>query len=99
MAGSVFEIFKRNTFDGLILGGHRNVLSEFKKHLHPYLSERLVDVFHAEPAKISVADVLKHALAIERRVEIEREHKRAEQLVRKAQAGDRAVTGVSATIE
>ncbi|MGH8597204.1 MAG: hypothetical protein ACREXT_11155, partial [Gammaproteobacteria bacterium] len=51
LADASFELFKRDKFDWLILGGHRELLRQFKQHLHPYLKERWVGDFHAEPGK------------------------------------------------
>lgn len=98
LADAVFELFKHNPFDWLILGGHRELLREFKRHLHPYLKERCSGHFHAEPGKISVPEVLAHTQEIEDRVEREHERRLAEQLVQRAAAGDRAVSGVTATL-
>jgi peptide chain release factor subunit 1 len=97
-AEQVFRIFKRDHFDYLIVGGHRETLGEFKSVLHPYLQERVCGEMLVEPSKISIAEVLERARAIEARVEHEREVKLAEDLVRRADAGRRAVRGVNATV-
>ena len=99
VADAAFELFKRDRFDWLILGGHRETLGEFKEHLHSYLRERWVGDFHIEPASASVPEVLARTLEIEQRVEWEQERKLAEQLVRKAEARDLAVSGVGATLQ
>ncbi len=98
LADSSFALFKRDRFDWLILGGHREVLREFKSHLHPYLRERWVGDFHAEPATISVPEVLSRSLEIEEQVEWRHERELAEQLIQKAEAHDLGVTGVSPTL-
>ena len=98
VADAMFELFKRDKFDWLILGGHREILGEFKHHLHPYVKARWVGDFHAEPGSTSVPEVLARTLEIEERVEWEQERKLAEELVRKAGSRSLAVSGVSATL-
>jgi len=99
LADAMFDLFKRDKFDYLVLGGHHEVLREFKQLLHPYLAERWAGDFHAEPARVSLAEVLKCALEIEEQVERDYERRLAEELVRKVETGNRAVRGVSATLE
>ncbi|HUK81452.1 MAG TPA: hypothetical protein VLZ12_02360 [Verrucomicrobiae bacterium] len=98
LADVTFGLFKHENFDWLVLGGHREVLREFKTHLHPYLKRRWAGDFHADPITDPAPEVLKRTLEIEERVEWEREQRLAEQLVQKAEAGDRAVRGVSPTL-
>jgi peptide chain release factor subunit 1 len=98
LADATFNLFKRDQFDYLVLGGHRDVLSLFKQHLHPYLKQRWAGDFHCEPGKIASADVLRHALDVEDQVEWQHERRLASELVQKAQAGDLAVSGVGATL-
>jgi peptide subunit release factor 1 (eRF1) len=98
VADEIFRIFKKDQFDWLILGGQREPLLEFKNYLHPYLRSRWVGDFHGDPKKITSPEVLRQAMAIEERVEWEHEQRLAEELVQKAQAGDRAVKGVTATL-
>ncbi len=98
VADEMFRVFQRDGFDGLILGGQRQPLGEFKGFLHPYLRSRWVGDFHADLSKITTAEVLQQALEIEEHVEWEHERRMAEELVQKAEAGDRAVRGVSATL-
>lgn len=98
VSDEMFRLFRKQGFDFLILGGQREPLREFKDYLHPYLRSRWVGEFHAEPARIAVPELLQHVLEIEQRVEWEQEHRIAEELVQKAEAGDRAVKGVSATL-
>lgn len=98
LADATFALFKRDYFDWLVLGGHREVLREFKAHLHPYLKRRWAGDFHADPATVTPSEVLKHTLEIEQHVEWDHERRLAEELVQKAEAGDRAVRGVSRTL-
>jgi peptide chain release factor subunit 1 len=98
LADETFKLFQHDKFDYLILGGHRELLREFKPHLHPYLQQRWAGEFHAEPWKTSATDVLSHTLEIEDQVERDHEKRLAEELVRKTGAGSLAVSGVGATL-
>jgi peptide subunit release factor 1 (eRF1) len=98
VAGETFSLFKQQGFDRLILGGHRDVLSEFKQHLHPYLRQRWAGDFLAEPGKTTLPEVLANARAVEERLDWEKELKLADELVRKAEAGQLAVSGMDATL-
>jgi peptide subunit release factor 1 (eRF1) len=97
LAEELLRVFQRDRFDWLILAGQRQPLLEFKHYLHPYLRRRWVGDFHADPKTVTAPELLQHALDIEEHVELEHERKLAEELVRKAEAGNRAVKGVSAT--
>lgn len=98
LADETFGLFQRDRFDYLVLGGHRELLREFKEQLHPYLKTRWVGDFHAEPGKMSAAEVLARALEIVDQTERNHERRMAEGLVQKAGAGQRAVSGVGATL-
>jgi peptide chain release factor subunit 1 len=59
-AAVLFEYFKREPFERLVLGGPHEVLTEFEDTLHPYLKERLggridVDVERAGPDDVPAA--------------------------------------------
>lgn len=98
LADSVFESFQREKFDWLVLGGQRDVLREFKNHLHPYLRERWVDDFHSHTAQMTAPEVLAQSLEIEHNVEWKLEQRMADELVQKSQTHDRAVSGVTSTL-
>jgi peptide subunit release factor 1 (eRF1) len=97
VAEAAFRLFKQHQFDSLVLGGHREVLLEFKEHLHAYLRERLVGEFNADPGRTSAAEVLAQTEQVERRVAAEHEHRLVGELVHKT-AGGRAVSGMAATL-
>ena len=97
VADAAFALFKQQQFDWLILGGARDALGEFKQVLHPYLRQRWAGDFHAEPGKMTPAEVLDQTVAVAERVEQEQEVRLAADLVRKAVADERAVSGPVAT--
>lgn len=97
VADAAFQLFKQHHFDALVLGGHREVLLEFKEHLHTYLKERLAGEFVADPGRTSAAEVLAQTEQIEQRAAAEQEHRLAGELIHKTSAG-RAVSGMTATL-
>jgi hypothetical protein len=80
--------FKRQPFQRLIVGGPREVVTDFEQKLHHYLSERLagrveVDVEHTNPDQ-----VLDAARPLIERLELEREQQALERL------GERGACGI-----
>ncbi len=47
-AEEIFKIYQAEPFDGLILGGTDEIISQFRDLLHPYLRERVWDTFPME---------------------------------------------------
>jgi peptide subunit release factor 1 (eRF1) len=99
LAEAAFALFKQHAFDGLVLGGPREALGEFKQLLHPYLRERWVGDFQIEPGRATVPDVLAETLAVEDRIAHEQEWQLAQDLVREAGRGERAVSGLQETLD
>jgi hypothetical protein len=80
--------FKRQPFQRLIVGGPREVVTDFEQKLHHYLSERLagrveVDVEHSSPDQ-----VLDAARPLIEKLELEREQEALERL------GERGACGI-----
>ena len=98
LAELTFKLYQKQHFDWLILAGQREPVNEFQKQLHPDLQKRLVGDFHADPAKITLSEILQQALAVEQRVEHEHALKLATELVQQANAGRGAVTGLTAVL-
>jgi peptide chain release factor subunit 1 len=96
LADAVFDLFQRDKFDWLILGGRADVLGEFKPHLHAYLAERLVGEFAAEPGKTPLPEVLACSREVEERTERDLERRYVAELMRKK--NDMAVVGLHATL-
>ena len=99
LADQMLQLFQHHRFDWLVLGGHREVLREFKGCLHPYLRERWTGDFHADPGQMTPPEILQSTLDIEEHVEWAHEKQLAEQLIQKADAGQLAVQGVSETVD
>jgi peptide subunit release factor 1 (eRF1) len=98
VSDELLRLFRHHRFDRLILGGQRDLLREFKQELHPNLRARWGGDFHAEPSRITGPEVLRESLEIEGRLEWEHELRIAGELIQKAEAGELAVRGVSATL-
>ena len=98
LADTTFKLFQKDRFDRLILAGQRESVHEYQKHLPADLQQRLVGSFHADPAKITLPEVLEQAGVIAQRVERDHENQLAATLVQQANAGYGAVTGLPAVL-
>ena len=98
LGDATFKLFKRDKFDFLVLGGQKEVLDEFRQELHPYLKERWISDFPAKPFATPPAEVLTRVLELANQFERDQEKRLAEELVHKVSAGNRAVSGVTATL-
>ncbi|MCE5329839.1 hypothetical protein LLG07_05865 [bacterium] len=47
---NIFDFFKDNKFDYLILAGRKEIINEFKNYLHSYLSAMMIGTFEEEPS-------------------------------------------------
>ncbi len=101
VAGVLFRHFKQHRFDYLILGGHEADLPVFENHLHPYLRQRLVGRFHAEPdlKATPINRVKQETLRIEAEVEREQELALVQEVIEKAKAGGLGVLGMDSTLQ
>ena len=93
VAEVVLRFYQRRSFDHLILGGPEEVLAEFERHLHDYVRRRVV-ARTSLPVTASADDVLERSLAVEERLEAERERRVLERLRAEAAAGRQAVLGL-----
>ena len=98
VAGTMLSLLKQHEFDTVVLGGHHEVLAEFRPHLHAYLQSRLVGEFSAEPGRATADDVFRQVEELDQRLQSERERVSAADLVRKAGEARGAVAGVGATL-
>jgi peptide chain release factor subunit 1 len=98
VAEILFRLFRRLGFDWLVLGGHHEVIADFRPYLHPYLASRVIREFHAEPGETPVAVVLERTRAIEEATEREEEKKLVRELLDRAQSGGLGVVGLAPTL-
>jgi peptide chain release factor subunit 1 len=92
------ELFRRRTFDRLILAGAEEATSELRRVLPRALASRLVAVV---PGQLfaRTGEILEKTLEIERRVEREVEERLVAELLEMAGAGGRATCGVVPTLD
>src|SRR5438477_934392 len=84
--------FRTQPFDHLILAGSEDVVAEFERIMHDYLRRRVV-ARETLPMSASADEVLARSMAIEDRLESERERRTVERVLAGA-AGGAAVTGL-----
>jgi peptide subunit release factor 1 (eRF1) len=98
VAEHLAELFRRRSFDRLILGGPEEATSELRRMLPRALAQRLVAVIPVE-LSASEGEILAETLRIEERVEREFEERLLDELLDVAGAGGRATYGLSPTLE
>lgn len=99
VAQRLFRLFQQHRFDRLVLGGARDVMREFKPHLHPYLRQRWAGDFYCDIHAASPERVLKEALAIEEQLEAHEEQRAVEELLARTEKHRAAVAGIGPTLE
>lgn len=97
-ADTLFDIWRKERFDFLLVGGHREALNEFTQHLHSYLQERLRSTIEAD-LQDSASTVLDTVRQVEQEVERENEARLMERLRTEAKKKGMAVLGIEATLE
>ncbi|MDZ7374238.1 MAG: hypothetical protein ONB23_09750 [candidate division KSB1 bacterium] len=94
----LFRAFRQLGFDWLVLGGHHEVIADFRPYLHPYLEPRLIGEFHAEPGETPLATVLNRTREVEQAAEREEQRRLVRELVEQAQGGRLGVLGLEKTL-
>lgn len=98
VATALREMRERGRFDDLILAGPHEAVTELSKVMHDYLRRSVVATVSL-PATASIDEVLHEALAVEERVEAEKEARILERLRAGERAGGHAVIGVAPTLD
>jgi peptide chain release factor subunit 1 len=98
VAEVLLRYLERRGFDHLILAGPQEVVAEFERHLHDYVSRRIV-ARTSLPVTASAAEVLERSLAVEEEMEKQRERGVIERLFAEAIAGRQAVTGMAPVLD
>jgi peptide chain release factor subunit 1 len=97
VADRLLGFWKVRRFDHLILAGPHEVVVEFERNLHDYLSRRIVDRIPLSMTA-SPADVLARSLEVEERVEAARERELVDRIRAEAAAGRHGVVGLEAVL-
>jgi len=97
VAEALFRLFKRRSFDHMILAGPEEAVAELERELHDYLRRR-VRARITLPMTASADDVLARSLAIEEELELDREREKVERVAQAAAGGGRGVAGLPATL-
>jgi peptide chain release factor subunit 1 len=79
--------FKRRPFERLIVGGPREVVTDFESKLHQYLSERLAGRIEVDVETSNADQVLEAARPLIEELERQREHEALERLGERGAAG------------
>lgn len=94
VAEAAFTRFKRSPFDGLILGGPKDVVAEFEGKLHDYLRQRLSGRIEVDVENTPVDDVGAAAARRLDEIDREREHETLERLREGVARGGRGAAGL-----
>ncbi|MDD8026316.1 MAG: hypothetical protein PHI34_07370 [Acidobacteriota bacterium] len=97
-AQKTFEIFKKNGFQGFVLGCPDNLASEIEPHLHPYVRERLRGWLRAKPADAPDV-VLKETQALERAIKKADEEAVVKRFAAELEKGGRACSGLKDSLK
>jgi peptide subunit release factor 1 (eRF1) len=92
-----FDLFKKNRFDGLLLGCEEKYCSELEPLLHTYLKEKLAGRIKAKPGD-PPAEILKEAVKLEEKMEQKSEEETVGTLVAELERGGRACSGLKDTL-
>lgn len=98
LADTTRNLFARHDLDALVVGGHREVLREFKDYLHPQLRQRWVDDFFIDPNTATLPEILRQTAAIEEQAELRQQQQLVEDLLARVEAGHLGVQGISDTV-
>ncbi len=96
-AGVAFDVWKQHPFDHLILSAGPEIAHELEAGLHSYLKERIAARINI-PAASSEAAIVSAVLAVEEKVEREREAAMVTRLREAAGASRGGVVGLAATL-
>jgi peptide chain release factor subunit 1 len=97
VAEVLLAFYKRRRFDHLILAGPEELIPELERALHDYLIRRIV-ARTTMSLSASVNEVLERSLAVEERIEAERERDVVERVRAEAAAGRQGVTGLEGVL-
>lgn len=96
---SLFNYYKENRFDWLIIAGSESVISDFPHHLHTYLKQRILGSFVLEDIEtVKLDEIVERALPLLEATERNNEGRVIEELEEKLHLG-LAVNGLDSTLQ
>lgn len=98
VADATLELFKKKRFDWLIVGGKRESVSTFEKHLHTYLRDRIIDRVDLDP-NASLHEALLKTQEVAQRVEREEEARLIHHLLEEVNSKGLGVIGLEDTLK
>jgi len=98
VADATLAFFKRKRFDWLIIGGKKESISAFEKHLHTYLRDRIVGRIDLDP-ETSLHEALLKTQKVARRMEHEEETHLIQHLLDEANSSGLGVIGLEDTLK
>lgn len=94
VADILFRLHTRQKFDYFVLGGKPEVLSDFERHLHRYIQDRIVERVDMEPPSPEINPIRELAMSVEQRVMRDRLSRMVDELITDAGKKNRAVLGL-----
>lgn len=98
IAAKTLAFFRMHDFDRLIIGGHKEVITQFIEAIHPELRERIVGQFTAGP-DLPLKTVLGQSLKCEEEVEKREETDLINKINDAEKPGGVGVMGLESTVE
>lgn len=98
-AGRLFEVHREASFDGVMVGGHRETTDAIAAELHPYLRRLPLERFVIDPHTMTDPDLSKLADGYRARLRSDREHALVRHVSEELEKGGWAVSGTSAVLE
>ncbi len=94
----LFNYYKENKFDWLIIGGVEQVIADFPNHLHTYLKEKFLGTISAEINLIKTDELVEKSLDLLEVIERRNEKKLVKEFEQKLVSG-LAVNGLEVTLK
>ncbi len=101
VADAIFQFFKAERFEYLVLGCHEAERNVIEQHLHPWIRERIIGWFAAEPdIKLTpIRRILEEVADIEKRYRRQQDEKMIRDLLNEANSHRLGVVGLKASLD
>jgi len=98
VARKTFEVFKKDSYDWLLIGCDDNLLTDFLSNSHTYIKDKFKSQLRVRPTD-SQNKILKAVEEVESRLKKEEEKEIVKKLVSELESGGRAVSGLRETLD